>query len=292
MNGLAIVGEHIWAAATNDGVPKMCSYQVGQGALARVTGAGPTKTVVGVAACDGDVLQLSMDGCLYVSTGDAAAPAYASKVEGLEIPTKELAAGAGDLVVCTSGSSITVHRKSGGYAIASKLEDLDYLPQQVAISPDETVVAVSSAEERLKNKKIVLYNVDGDNLVQFHEITDLLGSAFALAFSPDGRYLASGDGNREVRVYDTTADYVCLRENLQFNAGRVLCLAWHPDSDMLVSGDNGRNIVVTHISNFLKPTMVERICSGPVNAIGFISPEQFAVGDSTGSIYIVDFKKL
>ena len=61
---------------------------------------------------------------------------------------------------------------------------------------------------------------------------------------------------------------------------------------MLVSGDNGRNIVVTHISNFLKPTMVERICSGPVNAIGFISPEQFAVGDSTGSIYIVDFKKL
>ena len=45
----------------------------------------------------------------------------------------------------------------------------------MAISPDETVVAVSSAEERLKNKKIVLYNVDGDNLVQFHEITDLLG---------------------------------------------------------------------------------------------------------------------
>ena len=89
----------------------------------------------------------------------------------------------------------------------------------MAVSPDESVVAVSAQEVVRQPKKIVLYNVEGDTLVPFKEITGHQKAVFALAFSPDGKYLAAGDGTREVRVYDCSNDYECLREDLQYNAG-------------------------------------------------------------------------
>jgi len=139
---------------------------------------------------------------------------------------------------------------------------------------------------------VVLYKVDGDSLTPFKELTEFRGAVYALAYSPDGKYLATGDGNREVRVHDISKDYECLREDLQFNSSRVTCLAWHPDGEALISGDIGRNVIVTHLAKLLKPTVAERVTLGSISSCAFISAELFAVADTTGAVYTLDFKKI
>jgi len=292
VTGMTVANGTLVAGGTCDSIPKVVTYNSAVGALSRVVGDGVGRTVTGMASCGSDVVVLEMDGILSIADCSVPeTPSYTAKVGDLEIPTKDVA-GCGDLAVCASGSSLTVHRKSGGYAVLSKLEGLDYEPLRVAISPDESEVAVSSTEERKKPKKIVLYKVEGDSLVMFKEITDHRGAVYALSYSPNGQYLAAGDGNREVRVYDRTKDFECLREDLQFNSSRVTCLAWHPDSDMLVSGDIGRNIVVTHLEKLLKPTIAERLTVTPITQVEFLDAESFAIADTSGAIYIADFKKL
>jgi WD40 repeat protein len=287
--GFALIGDTLFAGGTADGTCKVVSYKKDVGAVSRVSGEGPDRSIVGMAAIGSDVVTLSMDGVLNIASSEE--HAFVSKIADLEIPTKGLGAGE-DLLVCASEHSITVHRKSGGYAVLSKLEDLDYSPLQVAIAPAQDVVAVSSSEERGKPKKIVLYNVEGDTLTPFKEITNHRGAVYALEFSPDGAYLAAGDGNREVRVYDRSKDYECLREDLQYNNARVTCISWHPDSDMLVSGDIGRSLVVTHIGKLLRPTVVDRLTYAPISTVQFMDADTIAVGDTAGEIFIADFKKL
>ena len=271
---------------------EVVAYGATTGAISHVAGAGPKQVMTGMAACGTDVLTLDMTGTLSIAnTTEPAEATFGVQIEGLAIPTTDVAAG-GDLVVCTTGTTVSVHRKSKEYAVLSTVEGLDYAPLRVAISPDESEVAVSSEEERGKSKKVVLYKVDGDTLTPFKELKDFRGAVFALAYSPDGKYLATGDGNREVRVHEIAKDYECLREDLQFNSSRVTCLAWHPDGESLISGDIGRNIVVTHLTKLLKPTVVERLTEGSISHCAFLSADLFAVADNTGVVYTADFKKL
>ena len=54
-------------------------------------------------------------------------------------------------------------------------------------------------------------------MTPFKEIKGFAQQVFCLAYSPNGKYLATGDGNREVRIHEIAKDYECLREDLQFN---------------------------------------------------------------------------
>merc|ERR1712110_250653 len=140
-----------------------------------------------MAACGGtDILTLSMDGSLNIADGaDPTVASHVQKVEGFDLPTKGMAAGK-DLAVCLTATSICLLRKSGKYAIANKLEGLAFEPLAVAISPDESEIAVSAEEEKgVGQKKIELYKVDGDTITQFKTIKGHRGVVYALEYSPD-----------------------------------------------------------------------------------------------------------
>ena len=113
-------------------------------------GLGQTRSGFG---CRGTQIRISI-----ADTTDPNAASFKAKIKGLALPTRGLAA-AGDVVVCATGTALTVHRQSKEYAVLSTIDGLDYSPLAVAVNKDGSEVAVSAQEERGKPKKVTVVHL-------------------------------------------------------------------------------------------------------------------------------------
>ncbi|KAH8074580.1 hypothetical protein JL721_2147 [Aureococcus anophagefferens] len=76
------------------------------------------------------------------------------------------------------------------------------------------------------------------------------GEITSLAWSPDGSKLAAGDADREIKVYDASAGFAVVVQNLwRFHTARVTALAWSPDSMFLASSSNDESIFYWSLAN-------------------------------------------
>lgn len=69
---------------------------------------------------------------------------------------------------------------------------------------------------------------------------ETLGSVLAIAFSPDGKYLATGDTDYKIRLWRIATDEIVL--TLQGHEGWIRSVAFSPDGRMLASGSEDRTI--------------------------------------------------
>jgi WD40 repeat protein len=124
---------------------------------------------------------------------------YSGSAIALDSTPADIAVTKKDLVVAVTTNQVVVIR---GGNLANK-HSVSYQPTSVAVSVDETQIAVGG-----KDNKIRLYSLNGDKLVDGPVLEGHRGALTTLSYSPDGKYLGSGDVQRDIFVWDLASKSV------------------------------------------------------------------------------------
>lgn len=172
---------------------------------------------------------------------------YSNDSVKLDSTAADIAVGVRDtsLIIAPTVDSIVVIK---GGKVASKLA-VKYQPLAAALSVDETQVAIGG-----KDNNIHLYSLSGTQLSETGTLEGHRGPLASLVYSPDGRFLASADSNRDIIVWDPKTKEKKVT-GWCYHTARINSLAFASDSVHLVSGGLDGNLFVWDIE---KP---ETICS-------------------------------
>ena len=160
-------------------------------------------------------------------------PTERHELPGAEGPAAFSASG--DVLVTVQDDRIGVW-DAAALADAPRLLECLSRPRALAISLDGKLLAASHGVEG--DRAVTVWDLEQG--VQTRTLSAHTVSAEAVAFSPDCRILASGGGDKNIILWDMTAEAGTERP-LAFLSGhlkRVNSLSFSPDGKFLVSGSN------------------------------------------------------
>jgi len=182
--------------------------------------------------------------------------------EGLSVSTNA----SGSVVIAASNNSVTIIRdKKTVGSVETK-----YGSKAVALSPDEKEVVVGGGDNH-----IYVYSLSGNSLTQTKKLEAHRGPLTCIAYSPDGKLIASGDTNREIIVWDSASKATKVT-GWVFHSARVNCLAWSPDSTHVISGSLDQNLIVWNVNAPTTRIVIKNSHHGGVNAVAWISNDTAA----------------
>jgi WD40 repeat protein len=176
---------------------------------------------------------------------------------GSEGPANSVATNeSGSISVSVSNShiSVSVGKKSPVNTAAA------YGAKAVSLAPGDKEVAVGGA-----NNFVYIYSLNGTTLAETHKLEGHRGPLSAMAYSKNGKYLASADTNREIIIWDVATKAIKV-QGWVFHTARVNSLAWSPDSVHLVSGSLDQNLIVWNVDSPNTRIVVKNSHHGGVNA--------------------------
>lgn len=159
-------------------------------------------------------------------------------------------------VVATLNSVVLVRGEKIVHTLPTK-----YQPTSVAISVDDGEVAVGA-----KDNSIHILHISGDELKESAVLGGHRGFLTALAYSPDGKWLASADQNRDIFVWDK-ASHSQKIDGWVFHNARVTSIAWNPNSKFIVSGSLDSHVYVWSIAEPSKHIAIKTAHRGGVNSV-------------------------
>ncbi|KAF7967837.1 hypothetical protein HWV62_32908 [Athelia sp. TMB] len=114
------------------------------------------------------------------------------------------------------------------------------------------------------------------------------GRVYSVAFSPDGRRVASGSGDRSVRVWDAETGAL-ITGPFEGHTAHVISIAFSPDGQRIASGSGDKTVCVWNAeTGALVAGPFEGHTDWVISVIFSSDGRRIASGSSDGSIYIWD----
>ncbi|RPD75554.1 WD40 repeat-like protein [Lentinus tigrinus ALCF2SS1-7] len=153
---------------------------------------------------------------------------------------------------------------------------LKYTPSAIAAAGN--LVAVGGEDQKVR-----LYSWDGKALTESATLDGAKGTVSALAFSPDGTLLASGDSSGKIVLYNAP-ERKTVTTRWSFHSGRVNSLAWTADGQHCASGSLDTHVYVWSVAKPMKNIAIKNAGPGGVNAVFWVKDGELASAGADGCV--------
>ncbi|TFY78699.1 hypothetical protein EWM64_g5314 [Hericium alpestre] len=130
-----------------------------------------------------------------------------------------------------------------------------------AVAAIGSLVAIGTEDQKVR-----LYDWDGSALTEVALLEGNKGVVSALAFSPDGSKLASGDSSGKIVLFDAK-ERKTITSRWSFHSARVNSIAWTADSQHCASGSLDTHVYVWSVQKPLRNIAIKNAVAGGVNAV-------------------------
>jgi len=147
-----------------------------------------------------------------------------------------------------------------GQIVATK--DVGYTPSAFAFAPDESEIAVGGDDNLIH-----IYKLNGRNLGAETTMESHREAPTEIDYSPDGRYIASGDKNRQVFVWQNHAVHI---SDWVYHTASVGGLKWSPNGKHVASVALDAKIIIWSIEDPKSRVTVDAAHHGGINDVDWI----------------------
>jgi WD40 repeat protein len=139
--------------------------------------------------------------------------------------------------------------------------------QSVIVSPDGQLLAGSTPGDK---PRVYVWNIHDGRLVHKLEINRDNSGAASMAFSPDGKLLATPHYDNTVRLWEIPSGTV--KATLKGHIQGVFGVAFSPDGKTLATGGDDRKVKLWNIATLQEVTTLAPLTTGACRSIRF-SPD-------------------
>lgn len=188
----------------------------------------------------------------------------------------------GNLIAVATENTLSLFNGSDGSQIAST--KLGFSAKAVAVSSKAGFVAVGRSDNGTS-----LFSVSDLSKASGAELPKMSGTPSYASFSPDGQYLAVGDGSGKIMLYNV-ADRNVQTSRWVNHTSRINSIAWHSSSQYVVTGSLDTNIYIYSVKTPGKTIKALGVHKEGVNAVGWVSDDVVVTTGNDATVKLWDIK--
>ncbi|KIY48073.1 WD40 repeat-like protein [Fistulina hepatica ATCC 64428] len=221
-------------AGTADG--RVVSYSMAAAESVILSGQGHTSRVSGLVSTDSLVHSTGWDD--YVREIDSSFLPASTKTNS---HPQSIAAATDSTVFIVEIDSVECLRSN------QKVYDLKPSYKHSVVAAHKSLVAIGG-----EDSKVHLYQWDGKTLREDSILDKSKRVVTAIAFSPDGNYLAAGDSSGNIILNDIVKKSFVTTSHWSFHSARILSLAWAADSRHCTSRSLDTHVYIWDVERLTK----------------------------------------
>ncbi|KAG5644698.1 hypothetical protein DXG03_007921 [Asterophora parasitica] len=157
-------------------------------------------------------------------------------------------------------------------AFKSNQRVLEQVPKFVpsAIAASKSIIAIGGEDQKVR-----LNEWDGQVLKENATLEGNKGVVTSLAFSPDGKLLASGDSIGRIALFDVQEKKL-ITSRWSFHSARINAIAWTSDSLHCASASLDTHVYVWSVAKPMKNIAIKNAVPGGANSVLWLKDEDGA----------------
>eukprot|EP00160_Parvularia_atlantis_P006594 Unigene1576_Nuclearia_a/m.4892 Unigene1576_Nuclearia_a/g.4892 ORF Unigene1576_Nuclearia_a/g.4892 Unigene1576_Nuclearia_a/m.4892 type:complete len:601 (-) Unigene1576_Nuclearia_a:89-1891(-) len=264
---------------TGDVSGRVCAWSADNGVATPIAGTGHTNQATALAFQGDTLVSVGLDDSVRFTPLEG--KTFGADAFKSDSQPRSVASHANGVSVVVAIGAIVVLRNGKKVSSLAPAKQ----PYSVAISADGTEVAVG-----FDNDLLIVYTLNGDTLTEKGKLTETIrGPIHALAYSPDGQYLAVGDAHKQVTVVDAKTLAVKI-DGWVFHAARLTSVAWSPSGTRVASGSLDTHIYVWSTDSPSKRIQIKFAHVGQVNGVAFLNENTLVSVGQDGCVKTWDVK--